>query len=150
MTNQEFNAILDFAIEREKEAVEFYRALQKEAKFTAHIEMLKELEAMEIGHIVVIESIRAKGVDPELIKNTTNLKISEYLTHELTDDELSYQNILIRAMKREENSFKLYTEMSLKFADSEISTLFRRLAADEAQHKLQFEMMYDEFIRGGN
>ena len=150
MTEQEFNAILDFAIEREKEAVEFYRDLQNEAKFTAHIEMLKELEAMEMGHIVVIESIREKGLDPELIKKSTNLKISEYITNELSEEELSYQNILIRAMKREENSFKLYSEMSLKFADTEISTLFRRLAADEAQHKLHFEMLYDEFIRDGN
>jgi len=150
MTITEFNEILDFAIEREKEAVAFYKNLQSEAKFTAHKEMLSELEAMEMGHIVVIESIRHKGVNPEDIQKSPNLKISEYLTKELDDVELSYQNILIKAMKREENSFKLYTEMSLKFPDVEISTLFRRLAADEAKHKLHFEKLYDDFIKQGN
>jgi len=150
MTNTEFNQILDFAIEREKEAVDFYCNLQKEAKFAAHKEMLAELEAMEMGHIVVIESIRQKGIDSTEIQRSPNLKISEYITHERSDEELTYQNILIRAMKREENSFKLYTEMSLRFADEEISSLFRRLAADEAKHKLHFEILYDEFIRSGN
>jgi rubrerythrin len=150
MTITEFNEILDFAIEREKEAVAFYQNLQQEAKFNAHKEMLAELEAMEMGHIVVIESIRQKGVKPEDIQKSPNLKISEYITKELDNEELSYQNILIKAMKREENSFKLYTEMSLKFPDAEISTLFRRLAADEAKHKLHFEKLYDDFIRGGN
>jgi rubrerythrin len=150
MTIIEFNQILDFAVEREKRAVDFYKQLQNEAKFTAHKEMLAELEAMEMGHIVVIESIRQKGVDPQDIQKSPNLKISEYLTRELDAEELSYQNILIKAMKREENSFKLYTEMSLKFPDQEISTLFRRLAADEAKHKLHFEKLYDDFIQSGN
>lgn len=150
MTITEFNEILDFAIAREQEAVAFYQELQEQAKFSAHKAMLRDLEAMEMGHIVVIESIRKKGLKPEEIKATANLKISEYLTKELDSEELSYQSILIKAMKREENSHKLYTEMSLKFPDTEIATLFRRLAADEAKHKLHFERLYDDFIRSGN
>ncbi len=150
MTTNEFNAILDFAIEREKEAIAFYRYLQEEAKFADQKQMLREMEQMEMGHIVVIESIRAKGVKDQDIQRIPNLKISEYLSKELSEEELTYQNILIKAMKREENSFKLYTEMSLKFPDSEISRLFKRLASDEAKHKLHFEQLYDDFISQGN
>ncbi|HPI25255.1 MAG TPA: ferritin family protein [Candidatus Cloacimonadota bacterium] len=150
MTVTEFNEILDFAIQREQEAVAFYKELQQEARFTAHKEMLAELEAMEMGHIVVIESIRQKGVKPEDITKSPNLKISEYLTKELDEQELSYQSILIKAMKREENSQKLYSDMASKFSDAEIAMLFRRLAADEAKHKLHFENLYDDFIRSGN
>jgi len=105
---------------------------------------------MEMGHIVVIESIRQKGVKPEDITKSPNLKISEYLTKELDEQELSYQSILIKAMKREENSQKLYSDMAVKFPDAEIAMLFRRLAADEAKHKLHFENLYDDFIRSGN
>jgi len=150
MTITEFNEILNFAVEREQEAVAFYRELQKEARFADQKEMLKELEDMEMGHIVVIESIRKKGVKPEDIQKTPNLQISEYLSKDLDEDELTYQNILIKAMKREENSYKLYTEMSQKFSDQEISTLFKRLASDEAKHKLHFEQLYDDFISKGN
>lgn len=150
MTISEFNEILDFAVEREQEAVAFYRKLQDQSKFADQKEMLKELENMEMGHIVVIESIRKKGVNPEDIQKTRNLKISEYMSKDPDEKELNYQSILIKAMKREENSFKLYTEMSMKFPDPEISTLFRRLASDEAKHKLHFEQLYDEFISKGN
>jgi rubrerythrin len=112
--------------------------------------MLKELEEMERGHIVVIESIRKKGVKPEDIQKTPNLKISEYLSKELEQKELNYQNILIKAMKREEISYKLYTEMSQKFSDQELVNLFKRLASDEAKHKLHFELLYDDFLSKGN
>ncbi|MCB5252715.1 MAG: ferritin family protein [Candidatus Cloacimonadaceae bacterium] len=150
MTTTEFNEILDFAIEREKEAVAFYRELQQQSKFADQKQMLKEMEQMELGHIAVIESIRKKGVKEQDIQSVSNLKISEYLSKELSEEELTYQSILIKAMKREENSFKLYTQMSQKFPDSEISTLFKRLASDEAKHKLHFEQLYDDFISQGN
>ncbi|MCB5261376.1 MAG: ferritin family protein [Candidatus Cloacimonetes bacterium] len=150
MTTTEFNEILDFAVEREKEAIAFYRDLQNKAKFADQKQMLKEMEQMEMGHIMVIEGIRNKGVREEDIQKVQNLKISEYLSKELSREELTYQGLLIRAMKREENSVKLYTEMSLKFPDAETSTLFKRLAADEAKHKLHFERLYDDFISKGN
>lgn len=150
MNIQDFNDILDFAVAREQEAVKFYRDLQGEAKFYEQVSMLKELEAMEMGHIVVIEKLRQTGVNLEDIQKVPNLKISEYLTVEPETLDMNYQNILIKAMKREEASFKLYSEMSLKFPDAEISTLFRRLAADEAKHKLSFEKLYDDWISKGN
>ena len=150
MTIQEFNEILDFAISREQEAVQFYRDLQQEAKFQSQLEMLKELESMEMGHIVVIENIRRHGVSEADIPAVPNLRISEYLSADVETLDLGYQNILIKAMKREENSFKLYSEMSAKFPDSELSTLFRKLASDEAKHKLLFERLYDDWISSGN
>lgn len=150
MTIAEYNEILDFAVAREQEAVKFYRDLQNEAKFHAQREMLKDLEAMEMGHIIVIENIRRQGVSEADIPKVQNLQISEYLSSDVENLDLTYQNILIKAMKREENSFKLYSEMSAKFPDSEISTLFRKLAADEAKHKLIFEKLYDDWISTGN
>lgn len=150
MSIQEYNEILDFAIQREREAVQFYRDLQKEAHFQGQLELLRELELMEQGHIAVIQSIKTKGVKEEDIPRVTNLKISEYLTVDADQLDLSYQNILIKAMKREEASFKLYDEMSRRFPDGQIANLFRKLAADEANHKLIFERMYDEWMSAGN
>jgi len=150
MDKQEFKEILDFAVASEQETVEFYRHLQTQVKFTDQIQMLKEMESMEMGHIVVIESIRKTGARPEDIQRTPNLMISEYITADPDTLDMSYQGLLIKAMKREENSFKLYSEMSVKFPDAEISTLFRRLAADEAKHKLLFEKLYDDWMSAGN
>jgi len=150
MTIQEFNEILDFAVDREKEAVQFYRDLQIEAHFADQKVFLQELESMEMGHIIVIESMRKKQPTELQIKQVPNLHISEYLVSDVENLNLTYQNILIKAMKREEMSFKLYTEMSKKFPDSELTTLFAKLASEEAGHKLKFEKLYDEWISQGN
>jgi rubrerythrin len=150
MTVTEFNEILDFAIEREKEAVQFYRDLQEHAHFAGQKDFLKDLEGMEMGHIIVIESMRKKQVSDLVIKQVQNLHISEYLTTDVDKLDLTYPNILIKAMKREEMSVKLYTEMSIKFPDSELCVLFKKLASDEAGHKLQFEKLYDDLISKGN
>ncbi|MFO7660861.1 MAG: ferritin family protein [Candidatus Cloacimonadaceae bacterium] len=150
MTIQEFNEILDFAIEREKEAVQFYRDLQHQAHFADQKTFLQELESMEMGHIIVIENMRKKQPSEMEIKQVPNLHISEYLVSDVDELDMTYQNILIKAMKREEMSLKLYTEMSKKFPDSELSVLFAKLASEEAGHKLKFEKLYDEWISKGN
>jgi len=150
MTIQEFNEILDFAVEREKEAVQFYRDLQEMAHFGDQKVFLQELENMEMGHIIVIENMRKKQPSEMEIKQVPNLHISEYLISEVDHLDLTYQNILIKAMKREEMSFKLYSEMSKKFPDSELSVLFAKLSSEEAGHKLKFEKLYDEWISKGN
>lgn len=150
MTIQEFNEILDFAVDREKEAVQFYRDLQNQSHFADQKAFLQELESMEMGHIIIIENMRKQLPSELQIKQVPNLHISEYLVSDVDDLDLTYQNILIKAMKREEMSLKLYTEMSLKFQDSELSKLFAKLAGEEAGHKLKFEKLYDEWISKGN
>jgi rubrerythrin len=150
MTIQEFNEILDFAAEREKEAVHFYHDLQEASHFADQKAFLQELESMEMGHIIIIENMRNKQLSELEIKQVPNLHISEYLVSDVDQLDLTYQNILIKAMKREEMSVKLYTEMSKKFPDSELSTLFTKLAGEEAGHKLKFEKLYDEWISKGN
>ena len=150
MTSQEFNEILDFAVEREKEAVQFYRDLQNQSHFADQQVFLQELESMEMGHIIMIENLRRNQPSEMVIKQVPNLRISEYLVAEADKLDLTYQNILIKAMKREEASFKLYTDMSKKFPDSELATLFAKLASEEAGHKLRFEQLYDDWISQGN
>jgi rubrerythrin len=150
MTIQEFNEILDFAVEREKEAVQFYRDLQNEAHFADQKVFLQELESMEMGHIIMIENIRNQKPSELVIKQVPNLHISEYLVSDVDHLDLTYQNILIKAMKREEMSTKLYTDMSKKFPDAELSRVFAKLASEEAGHKLRFEKLYDEWISQGN
>ncbi|MDA3812874.1 MAG: ferritin family protein [Candidatus Cloacimonetes bacterium] len=146
MTKEKFNEAIDFAIDGEKEAVEFYQELQQKTKFQARKEMLKDLENMEKGHIVILENIRSKGFQEITVKQVTNLNISEYIVDVKPYDNMTYQDILIIAMKKEEQAQKLYTNLAGNFPDTELETLFLKLASEEAGHKLQFETLYDEHI----
>lgn len=146
MTKEKFNEAIDFAIDGEKEAIEFYQELQQKTKFQARKEMLKDLENMEKGHIVILENIRSKGIQNVTIKEVTNLNISEYIVNVKPYDDMTYQDILIIAMKKEEQAQKLYTNLAGNFPGTELEKLFLKLASEEAGHKLQFETLYDEHI----
>ena len=146
MTKEKFNEVVDFAIAGEKDAIKFYQELQEKVKFQAQIEMLKEFEDMEKGHVVILENIRNKGFKEIEIKEVTDLHISDYIVDVEPSENMNYQDILIIAMKKEEKANKLYTEMANNFPGTELEQLFRRLAAEEAEHKLKFEKLYDDEI----
>ena len=146
MTKEKFNEVIDFAIDGEKEAVKFYSELQQKTKFNARKIMLKELENMEMGHVVILENIRSRGIGNVTVKEVTNLNISEYIVDVKPYEDMTYQDILIIAMKKEEQAMKLYSNLAGNFQGSELETLFLKLASEEAGHKLQFETLYDEHV----
>ncbi|MCF7918759.1 MAG: ferritin family protein [Candidatus Cloacimonetes bacterium] len=150
MKREDFKAIIEFAIEREREAVTFYQELQEKVKFKSQQEMLKELEMMERGHITVLTNILEKGAENIVPKNVEDLHISEYLVKGEPSGELTYQDILIVAMKREEASTNLYKDLAKRFKGTETEGLFQRLAEEEGGHKLKFEKLYDEEILKNN
>ncbi len=147
MNTHEFQAIIDFAVAREQEAVTFYNELKQKAAFEAQKEMLQELEDMEKGHIVVFENIRTKGVKEEDVKTVKDLKISDYLIAPDKDQKnLTYPDIILLAMKKEEAAYNLYLKLADEVSDTGLKTVFQKLASEEANHKLRFEKIYDEEI----
>lgn len=150
MKKEDFKAIIEFGIQREREAVTFYQDLQDKVKFKSQKEMLKELEMMERGHITVLSNILDKGPEKIVHKDIEDLHISEYLVKEEPSGELTYQDILIVAMKREEASTKLYKDLAERFKGTNTESVFARLAEEEAGHKLKFEKLYDEDILKNN
>lgn len=150
MGQKEFNEIIDFAIEREQEAVKFYGELQGLVHFKARKEMLKELEDMEKGHVRALENIRAGITSIREIPKTQNLKVSDYLVAAKPAPEMSYQDIIITAMKREEASSQLYADLANLSAEPAIKELFQRLTAEEQGHKLHFEKIYNDEVLKDN
>ena len=150
MDQARFHEIIDFAIEREREAVQFYRDLQAVVQFAARRELLRELEDMEKGHIKTLEHIKAGTTPFRGRTQVQDLQISRYLVPAPPAPQMSYQDILLTAMKREETSHRLYTDLANLSADADLKQLFERLAAEEARHKLHFEKIYDDEILKDN
>ena len=67
--------IIDFAIEREKEAAQFYTAFQKMSHFAAHADTLKEFAEMEIAHVEYLSNIKDLGF-PEVSPDDVPFPIS--------------------------------------------------------------------------
>ncbi|MCX8044969.1 MAG: ferritin family protein [Desulfobacterota bacterium] len=150
MEQKTFYEIIAFAIDREREAVQFYHELQDIVQFAPRRELLRELEDMEKGHIKMLEGIRDGKTQIRDIPQIANLHLSEYLVPAKPTAQMSYQDIILTAMKREETSLRLYTDLANLSADPTAKQLFQRLAAEEAKHKLHFEKIYEDEILSDN
>ena len=141
-----FEDIISFAIEKEKEAAEFYRDMGKRAR-KAHAKlMFNELSAEEVKHREFLEGV-AEGNVPDLpLKEIADLRISDYLVDISFKPDMEYQDILIMAMKREENAHKLYEDMVTKAQSPELQKVLKFMAQEEAKHKLRLETEYDEVV----
>lgn len=150
MQKEKFNKIIDFAVQAEKDAVEFYRDLQTKTKFSAIKNMLKEFENFERGHIVKLGHIRNKGLENLVEKEIHDLTLSDYLVEGEPSDDMDFEDIILIAMKREEAAKNLYQTFAAKMAGTEVEKLLLRLAADESEHKLKFEKIYDDKVLKNN
>lgn len=138
--------ILDFAIEREIEAYNFYISLAEKSSSESIKKLFMGFAGEEKGHKKKIEDAKS-GKMLSLSKNEiTNLKVTDYLVDVEQTDNMSYQDALILAAKKEKAAFLLYTNLSESVKDDEMKTFFEILAQEEAKHKLRFEIEYDNSI----
>jgi rubrerythrin len=142
--------ILDYAIGQEEEAAAFYTDLARRAEKAGMQEILLEFVAEEVRHKKQL--LRVRQGESQLITNreVVDLRIADYLVEIEATDNISYQDALIIAMKREQAAFHLYNDMAEKVPEGTLRELFSGLAREEAKHKLFFESQYDEHVFSDN
>jgi len=146
-----FDQVIDFAIVREKDAVAFYQFLQGKAQFAPQKEVLKEFELMELGHVRLLEGVKQRQSMGKLSHSIPNdLQLSHYLHDVEPDENMSYQDILVAAMKKEERAASLYRLLRDQESDQEIKKVFDQLVTEEENHRHHFEVLYDRDIQGDN
>ena len=74
--------------------------------------------------------------------------ISEYLTGGDTLENVGLQDVLIFAMKREQQAVEFYSKLMGVVRNEAAKHLCERLVHEELKHKLRLETFYDNFIYG--
>ena len=142
------NEILEFAIDREKEAVAFYESLAKEATRKALQETFEGFAREEQKHVALLSNISGnkEKIDTYQFRTVTDLKISDYLVEIEYEEGMPMPEILKLAMKREEKAVKLYQAMADQTDHDDAKKVFLILVQEEKQHKLALETMYDDYL----
>ena len=138
--------ILAFAINKEQEAIDFYRDLARRVKAKSLVNELEKIAAMEAGHRDRLKAIDVATLARSTPKKVVDLKIADYLVPQEPTKGMTWQDILTIAMHRELASVKLYTDLAARVEDGIARQLFEKLAAEEAGHKRYFEQIWDEEI----
>ena len=143
--------IVDFAIEKEREAAKFYQEISdNEEDFSGSKKMFAEFAAEEQKHEKILQEFKTKGITKSLeeyqLKWITDIKRSDYLVDLDYEQGMPYNEILLLAMKREEKALKLYNEFLDQADTDEGKKLFKVLCQEEAKHKLALETIYDDYM----
>jgi rubrerythrin len=146
MDEKKFKEMINFAIDKEIKAFDFYTNAKKAAKFSGAKDLFSDLAKEEVGHRKLLEKINVKRINQLKIEKVPDLKISTYLTDTEFKPDMPYANILRMAIKMEERALKLYTNMNQSNKDEKLNKLFTFLANEEAKHKLRLEKIYDDEI----
>ncbi len=146
MQQTSFDEIVDFAIGKEVEAEAFYKEIVDLVDQDNMRTMFRELAAEEKKHQDILKNVSKDNVERYKIQAVPDLKISDYLVDVEPKPDMNYQDALIIAMKREERSVSLYSDMADKSDNTELEKLFKVLAQEEAKHKLRLETEYEAQI----
>jgi len=138
--------ILDFAINEEQMAVDFYSELAENAKTDDMKIVFTEFAEEEIKHKMRLMKIKEEGFYTLEKEQVADLKISDYVVNVKPTTNMTYEEALVLAMKKEKSAFKLYLALSERAPNAELKDLFLGLAQEESKHKLRFEIEYDEFV----
>ena len=150
MEFESLNDIIDYAIEREKEAAEFYETAFKEESVSGTKEMLKEFAEQEHKHQKLLETFKTQGLDDSVkaykLKWIKDIKRSNFAVEMEYRAGMAYHELLMLAMKREEKALALYNELLAKVDTPDGQKMFKMLCQEEAKHKLALETMYDDYM----
>ncbi len=148
MTFESFEVLIEFAIEKEREAAAFYASLAQKTSFSGVKESLLEMEKEEKKHESLLESIKDNKamVEEYNFKWIPDMKRSDYMVEMKYEDGMNYTDILRIAMKREEQALKMYNALQKKTSDPEHIRILKVLCQEEAKHKLFLEGLYDDHM----
>jgi rubrerythrin len=138
--------VLDFAIEREQEAHDFYMGLAEKMQVPAMKAVFTGFAREELGHRKKLEMAKEGKLEIGEARKVDDLKIADYVVETEPRDDMDYQDALVLAMKKEKAAFKLYMDLSDIASDPLMVELFVNMAQEEAKHKLRFELEYDEHV----
>lgn len=152
MEFKSYQAIIDFAIEKEIEAASFYAEAAGNEVRDETRKMFLDFAKEEKKHQYLLENLDCTGecslvTQDYKFKWIGDLKRSDLMVDIALEKGMSYRDILLIAMKREEKALKLYNEMQQQSETETARNIFKILCQEEARHKLGLEKLYDEYMQ---
>ena len=138
--------ILDFAIAEEQSAADFYTNLAEQVNSSSVRKMFLEFSEEELQHKSKLENIKMGSLEYLPSAAVVDLGLGDILVDVAPTSGMDYQDALILAMKKEKAAYQMYTRLAGVASDPAVKGLLKGLANQEANHKLRFEIEYDEHV----
>jgi rubrerythrin len=146
MTISPIEEIINFAIDKEREAIAFYENLASKAEDPVIKDAILSMADEERKHEKLLMNLTPKKL--QFVRDTSqpDMKLSNYLVEVPFTKNSTYQELLVVAMKREEKSHALYSDLEQRASDDATRKLFTLLKGEELKHKTRLEKEYEERV----
>lgn len=141
-----FEDIIAFAVAREEEAAAGYSGMMATTETPGLKELFRELRDEEKEHKKLLEGLDPAGaasLDPEEVGD---LGITDGLRAEPPHPDMSFQDALIFAARKEDQAIRLYSGLAGRARRAGDRKLFEFLAGREKIHKLKLETEYEKRV----
>ncbi len=138
--------IITFAIGREIEAAEAYDRMAGSAATPGLRELLRSLRDEERAHRRLLEGLTPDQIgrfEPSLVPD---LKIVDTLADETFAPDMTLQDLLILAARKEKEAVELYESLARAGEAAGLQQTFLFLAGQEKNHKLKLEAEYERRV----
>lgn len=148
ISSMNMDEIVEMCIDQEQQAIDLYMLARDQAKDASARQKFQELVDMETVHKVSLQNFE---IEAYIDLPPADLKVTDYLMEPTLKDNLTTQEILIIAAKREGKTARMYQALADHFsADKKLNTFFQMMADEELRHKHDLETEYEnEFLQEG-
>ena len=146
METKTLEQVIEFAIQREEDAIKAYGDMMEMAETPGLKTLLAELQSEERNHKKLLQELSEENVESLKVEDVIDLKISDYLVEESPGADMNFQDLLILAAKKEQKAAELYSSLAEKAKEQEIKKLFEFLVMQEKSHKLKLEKEYEVHV----
>jgi rubrerythrin len=138
--------VIAFAIGREIEAAEGYGRMAGMATAPGLRDLLLELKGEEENHRRLLENLTAAGLEATAAPPLDDMGLTDALPVELPAPDMTLQELLIFAARKEKKAEELYTGLARSPEVAAGRKVFEFLAGQERAHKLRLEAEYEKHI----
>jgi len=150
--NKDFEDALNLSIDKEKDAVSFYRRAAEIVKSPGAAEMCREFSSEEQKHVKLLENASGSQSMKAVGKNILppSMDLTKYLLNEDITESSTPQEVMIVAMKKEASAVALYAEMASALKGNDLEEVFQSLCDMEKEHKERLESEYEKHFMPDN
>lgn len=140
--NSDLISIIEFAIDNEVDAFEFYRDAALKIEDTYLKETFEDLAEEELEHKKFLEDFLKTDVKTMKFSKVSDYKISETIDKPELSVEMKFSEALALAIKNEEEAMYMYKNLAEAASDNNHKDMFLGLMDMEQMHKTKLEEIY--------
>ncbi len=146
MSNSNIEEILKFAIDKERDSTYFYQHLAEKVEDPVVRDEILKMADEERKHEKLLTNISPKQVSAVRQPTQVDMKLSNYVDGVTVRKDMTYRELLIIAMRREQMAYDFYAELELRASDDATRKIFTLLKGEELRHKVRLEQEYEKGV----